>query len=391
MKVLMVSTSFPLSRESTSGIFVKRLVDALSKKVEIQVVVPDGCQQTEPNLDYPIHSFRYAPKAWQTLSHEPGGLPVAIKGRPASILLLPSYLLFFFLAIWRSSRGVDVIHANWSLPGVLAGIVGMLKRIPVVTTLRGDDVTNLDSSWVRKVSLNLLLMSNSRLLTVSASMERELSNIFPKSTAMFLHIPNGVDDSFFSATCLRESAAAPRLVCIGSLIKRKQIETAVEALASVQGHATLTIVGDGPEKQYLSSRVAALGLSDRVNFIGAVPPNQVAEILSRHDALVLCSRSEGRPNVMLEAMASARVVISTALPGVVELIEHNKTGLLFPVGDIKSLTANIEKLVENPSFGVELGRAARERILSGGLTWESSSECYYQVYLSAMNPAGGEH
>src|SRR5690554_2085872 len=384
MKVLVVSTSFPISRESTSGIFVKRLVDALSRKLDVQVVVPDGRQRTEPGADYCVKSFRYAPKVFQTLSHEPGGLPVAIKENPASALMLPSYFLFFFLAIWRYSRGVDLIHANWSLPGVFAGIVGLIKRIPVVTTLRGDDVSNLRSSWVRRSVLSLLLRSNARLITVSPSMAQELSSMFPLSSASFQHIPNGVDENFLSVNSLQEGEIVPRLLCVGSLIKRKRIDTAIEALARVPKRATLTIVGEGPEKKTLVSKVAALGLTERVEFVGEVPPSQIANTLSQHDALILCSCSEGRPNVVLEAMASARVVIATDLPGIVDFIEDSRTGLLFPVGDVETLSANIEKLMKNPCLSAELGNSARTQILNQGLTWETCAARYYQVYEATL-------
>lgn len=388
MKVLVVSTSFPIHKGSTSGVFVKRLVDELSKSVTLHVVVPDGRRQTEIDSGYPVYSFRYAPKSMQTLSHEPGGLPVAMKSSPLRIAFLPFYLLAFCLAIWRKSDGMDVIHANWSLPGLIAGFVGKLKGIPVFTTLRGDDAANLDRSWLKRLILKLLAKWNSKLITVSGAMSRELSRRLGSLGPLLCHIPNGVGDKFLEVSTVPEHTDPLKLLYVGSLIPRKQVDTAIAALSIARGHTTLTIVGDGPERHRLVRKAEELGLVKRVVFLGELPESEIPNILSRHHALLLCSQSEGRPNVVIEAMASGRVVLATALPGVVEILTHDQNGLLFNIGDAQALAEMIKELERDPSLKVRLGGAAKKYILDNRLTWDRCAQSYIELF--ALNNKLGQ-
>lgn len=390
MKILFVSTSYPLYPDGASGIFVKRLVDAIGHRVTVQVAVPDGRKKSEPDASYPIHYFRYAPKQDQVLSHEPGGLPVAMKSSPLYALLFPGYVFLFFFSIFRHSAGFDLIHANWSLPGVLAGLVGKLRRIPVITTLRGNDVANLGSSFIRRVAIKLLLTTSSHVVSVSSEMNRTLLEFFPEYREKFRHIGNGVDESFFHTVQPEAQNCPLRLLCVGSLIERKQVAVAIEALAEAGVNARLTIAGDGPERSKLESLVNQLCQKENVEFLGSVPPEHVAVVLSQHDALILCSRSEGRPNVVIEAMASGKAVVSTRLPGVTELIEHNRNGLLFSVGDIDALAKNIKYLQKYPGKRRELGSAAKEKILRLGLTWDNCADKYCQLYEEALRMARGK-
>lgn len=386
MKVLVVSTSFPIHKGSTSGVFVKRLVDELSKDVNLQVVVPDGRRQTKIDAEYSVYCFRYAPKSMQTLAHEPGGLPVALKSRPMRFVFLPTFLLAFCLAIWRKSLGVDVIYANWSLPGLIAGFVGKLRGIPVFTTLRGDDAANLDGSRLKRLILRMLVGWNSRLITVSGNMNENLSSRFGRFAHLFRHIPNGVDNDFLKVSNIVEHTGSLKLLYIGSLIPRKQVETAIAALGFARGSATLTVVGEGPERQKLAQQAVELGLAERVEFLGEKPEKEIPNIISRHNALVLCSQSEGRPNVVMEAMASGRVVLATRLPGVVEVLTHNQNGLLFDIGDARALAEMIDKLEEDLPLRVRLGSAAKKYILANSLTWDRCAQSYIELFAINKKP-----
>lgn len=380
MRVLVVSTSFPISEGSSSGIFVKRLVDELAKHVSIGVLVPDGSEPSIVDAEYTVHRFRYAPRKFQRLAHEPGGLPVIIKAKPLYCFLMPMFLLAFFFSVWRRSKGVDVIHANWSLAGLICGFVGKIRGIRVYTTLRGDDVSNVESSWLKCRIIRLIFLLNAKVLTVSESMSSELKRLFCDTDQLICHIPNGVNDQFLKVALMGENSTPLKLIYIGSLIPRKEVWVAIEALKQARIGATLTIIGNGPDRHQLERRAEKLGVSEVVHFLGPIPNDQVPDILSIHDALILPSNSEGRPNVIIEAMAAARVVLATKLPGVVEVITHRENGLLFDIGNVAELADLIRELDGCPSSKYQLGMAARQYVLDSGLTWSGSAKKYLENF-----------
>ena len=99
---------------------------------------------------------------------------------------------------------------------------------------------------------------------------------------------------------------------------------------------------------------------------------------------VLASHSEGRPNVILEAMAAALPVVASDIPGVNELVEHGHTGLLFRPGVIEELTQHLLALARDAMLRDRLGRAGRGSILQRQLRWRATAEQYDRLYTTLM-------
>lgn len=108
----------------------------------------------------------------------------------------------------------------------------------------------------------------------------------------------------------------------------------------------LLLVGEGRLRSVLEKQANNLGIRERVRFLGVRA--DVPEILGAVDAFVLSSDWEGNPLCVMEAMAARRVVISTAVGGVPELVEDGNTGLLVPKGDTKALSRAMRHLLERP-------------------------------------------
>jgi len=95
LKILLLSTSFPLTPSSTSGLFVKYLYDALRERCCVQALTPDDNRTDTSALQSGISAFRYAPKKWQKLAHLPGGIPAQLQTNRLAILPVPFFLLSF--------------------------------------------------------------------------------------------------------------------------------------------------------------------------------------------------------------------------------------------------------------------------------------------------------
>jgi glycosyltransferase involved in cell wall biosynthesis len=120
----------------------------------------------------------------------------------------------------------------------------------------------------------------------------------------------------------------------------------------------LVMVGDGPERERLKALCRELGVTDLVVFAGTTA--DVPVYYSLADVFVLPSRSEGSPNVLLEAMASGTAVVATAVGGVPEVVRSGDNGLLVPANDVNALAGGIAELSIDQELRQRLGRSGRD-------------------------------
>ncbi len=119
-------------------------------------------------------------------------------------------------------------------------------------------------------------------------------------------------------------------------------------------------VGDGSLRNELETVVRGLGLSRRIRFLGF--RNDVHEIMNAFDIFVLPSLTEGLPNVILEAMASCKPVVATAVGGIPEAVVDGETGLLIPPGDAAAIVRAIKRLLSHNQAALRMGEAGRKRV-----------------------------
>jgi glycosyltransferase involved in cell wall biosynthesis len=383
MRVLHLTTSFPLYTASVSGVFIERLICNFSSTIRSVVLTPDCRTEFSNNsASYHVVVFCYAPKKWQILAHEPGGLPVALRSSPWHFMLVPPFFLSMLLhTVWQAKKN-DLIHAHWSLNGIIAGLAGIITGKPVVTTLRGEDANRIQSSRVQRFLLRLCLRFSDAVTTVSGSMYKQLHVECPKMAKKIHFIPNGVNDIFFTLSPIKKNPEA-RIVLLGSLIPRKGIDTVLSAAALCKQQAwKMLIVGTGPEHTKLQNLATSEGIQERVCFIGNIAPEAVPSLLSEADIFIQASYSEGRPNTVLEAMAAGVPVIGSNIDGINELIIHKKNGLLFSAGKIEDLAEQMRTLLDCKQMRQELGLAGQKTIQEYKLTWSHCASTYAALYTT---------
>jgi glycosyltransferase involved in cell wall biosynthesis len=388
LHVLMVTTSYPIRGGPPSGPFIQRLAENMPPQVKVTVLTP--CVGVREDYHQPSGSrvtcFRYAPRHWQRLAHVPGGIPVALRSTPLLYLLLPGFLFCLFVACWRAAGEVDIIHANWSVNGVVAGIVARLRGIPLVTTLRGEDVGRAEHSRLFRWLLKQCLKMSSQVITVSTALQEQVVGRFPAWAGKVGVIHNGINRALLDQKIVQGERGVLNVVTVGSLIPRKNVSTLIRALQRLPDlkAVQLVIVGDGPEREELECLTSELGVESSVSFTGPVPPGDVVRYLEAADALVLCSLSEGRPNVVLEAMAAGIVVVATAIQGVTEIIDDGKSGLLFEPDNAAALATQLEKLRKEPDLRLRLAEEARSWIRDQNLFWDSTGDQYQAIYRECV-------
>jgi glycosyltransferase involved in cell wall biosynthesis len=154
------------------------------------------------------------------------------------------------------------------------------------------------------------------------------------------------------------------LTHVGRFAPPKNHALLIEAFAQVRSDAPLylLLVGGGELENAVRDQVAALGLQERVRFLGVRA--DVADILRASDVFVLSSRVEGNPMSVMEAMAAGLPVVSTAVGGVPELVREGVTGLLVPSEDARALAQAMQALVDDPVRRQAMGAAARQHAVA---------------------------
>jgi glycosyltransferase involved in cell wall biosynthesis len=158
-------------------------------------------------------------------------------------------------------------------------------------------------------------------------------------------------------------AEAPLVLFAGRLMPQKGVDVLVAALdllQHVRPQVRTLIAGSGSLQPVLEETAHAFTLDEKVRFLGH--RDDVPRLLAAADLLVLPSRYEGLPNVVLEAMAYRKPVVATAAPGTTEIVVDGATGLLVPLDDANALARAIRTLVDDPALARRLGDAGRARV-----------------------------
>lgn len=388
LRVLALTTSYPLREQSSSGVFVRNLYEHLPAPWRVVVLCPaDTIPARQADSQEPrLVPVRYAPRPWQVLSQQAGGILAGLRAYPLRIVLVPLLLTALTLRAMFDSRRADIVHANWALCGAVAVVACLFTRRRVVTTFRGSDVASAKRSWPMRMLLSMAVLGSRELVCVSEAMSSELRRLYPAHAMKITTCLNGVDESFLSVSRARGEGASATLVSIGSLIPGKGYDVLISALGKLQprGDVQLLIAGDGPERPALEAQVEALGLMEKVRFLGNLPPARIPSFLSEGDVFVFASRSEGRPNVVIEALASGLPVISTRLPGVDGLVHPDENGWLVEIDDADGLAAAIDAALSDPEATRAMGERAREGITAAGMTWAQTGRCYDAVFRRAL-------
>lgn len=181
-------------------------------------------------------------------------------------------------------------------------------------------------------------------------------------------VRHGVDTSRFVATRPVRRANRLRLLSIGRLVEKKGFSVLLTAVARLQTPFSLRIIGDGPESARLQGAIEKLGLTDRVSLCVGLTHAELPDEYAAADMVIVPSIEDrtgdrdGLPNVVLEAMASARPVVATRIGAIPSAVEHQRTGWLVGAGDPIELAEAIRVLGADEELRHQLGRAGRVRV-----------------------------
>jgi glycosyltransferase involved in cell wall biosynthesis len=286
----------------------------------------------------------------------------------------------YFADFFARSR-VDHVHVHFANRAAHTALfLKQISGIPFSVTAHGQDfMKDLGSDDLLRE-----ICAAAEFVAAETDYSRDLlRQRCPDSAAKIHRVYNGIDLERFPAPCDEatrprhgeQPGAAPyhlgRIVSVGRLVAFKGFDDLIEACAELARRPVdfvCDIIGDGPLRETLQAKIEQLDLASRVNLLGSLSQNVVLEKLQAADIFALASTTDAQgatdvfPTVILEAMASARPVVSTRLAGIPELVIHGETGMLTPPGDSTALGEMLGHLLCDPDLRLRLGHAGRARI-----------------------------
>jgi glycosyltransferase involved in cell wall biosynthesis len=185
--------------------------------------------------------------------------------------------------------------------------------------------------------------------------------------------------------CTLQAAHAMKLVVLVSALEpRKRVAEFLDVFATVAAadrQATLVVLGEGKERAAILARVASLGLETRVALLGF--RDDVERWITRAHVCVLASEREGLPRAVVQYVLARRPVVTTALPGIEALVQHQVNGFLVPVDRLDLMASPIRRLLADPALVAAMSEAAAGIDLS---PWSTSSMVtrLEEVYRSVL-------
>nr|WP_245999002.1 glycosyltransferase [Eilatimonas milleporae] len=187
----------------------------------------------------------------------------------------------------------------------------------------------------------------------------------------------------FSPTRRAETRAAlglrgPVLLYVGWLIPRKRLDLVLAATAA-HTQVTTLIVGTGPDAGRLEKQTQALNIADRVYFLGAKKPAELAPLYSAADVLLLPSDREGWANVLLEAMACGTPVVTRDVGAGADLVTSDTAGRIAAAGTADAVADAVGKILRDPP------RREDTRRFAEGFGWEETSAGQWNIFQGLVD------
>src|SRR5215472_11420416 len=274
-----------------------------------------------------------------------------------------------YFAEFFTRSGVDHMHVHFANRAAHTALfLKEISGIPFSVTAHGQDfMKDLGSDELLRE-----ICAAAEFVAAETDYSRDLlRQRCPDSATKIHRVYNGIDLERFPAPTSRNRNRIPRIVSVGRLVSFKGFEDLIEACAELarrQIDFVCDIIGDGPLRETLQTKIQQLDLSSRVNLLGSLSQGAVLEKLHTADVFALASTTDAQgatdvfPTVILEAMASVRPIVSTRLAGIPELVIERETGMLVPPGDSTALTQALEQLLRDPELRLRFGHAGRARI-----------------------------
>ena len=295
----------------------------------------------------------------------------------------------------RNGPGVDVVHANYWLSGLVAHRVKHELELPFVSTFHtlarvkaeGGDP---EPAWRERAEAEIINCADAICVSCTEE-ESQFRRLYGNPQGRIEIVAPGVEHAFFApgdkngARRALDLAAGPLLLFVGRLQPLKGLDVAVRALAELRRpDAVLLVVGGasglegGSEVARIMSLIDQLGVRDQVRFVEPQPHHILSTYYRAADVVVVPSRSESFGLVALEAAACGTPVVASAVGGLLTLVDDGLTGYLVAGRDPSHFAQRIASILNDPALAASMSVRAAER--ARRYTWSFAAARLRRVY-----------
>ncbi|HET6914349.1 MAG TPA: glycosyltransferase family 4 protein [Rhodanobacteraceae bacterium] len=364
MNVLMVSTSYPRDRTDWRGIFMFHMAAALGRQddVRLRLWAPPG--ELPPGV---VSAASDRQSRWLLRLMEAGGISHQLRTHPLQGFRNAATLVRMLRGVFRRETATDLYHINWlqcALPLPMNGK-------PALMTVLGNDLKLLRLPFVLKALRRVMRSRKVAICPNATWMERPLREMLG-DLASIVPVPFGIDPRWYAIT--REISRPHRWLAVTRLTADK-----LGPLFDWSG----PLFGEARELHLFGPMQETVSIPPWVHYHGSATPEQLAnEWFPGASGLVTLSRhAEGRPQVMLEAMAAGLPIIASRMPAHADIVNDGVTGTL--CGSPAEYSAALIAL-EDPGINGRMGNAAREWVLREIGTWDDCAERYVKIYRELL-------
>jgi glycosyltransferase involved in cell wall biosynthesis len=283
----------------------------------------------------------------------------------------------YFWRLWRGLRDVDVAHifsaSYWSflLAPAPAWLFSRMRGGKSLINYRSGEARD----HLQRFRSAAFVLSRVDKIVVPSGY---LVDVFREFGLPAVVVPNLVDLSQFRYR--ERTPLRPHLVCTRGFSTYYSVDIVVRAFAEVKRdypEAQLDLVGGGPLEADVRKLVADLNLTG-VNFTGVASRQEIGNYYEQADIFINASWLDNMPVSVIEAFAAGTPVVTTSPECMSYLVQHERTGLLSPVGDEKALAANVIRLLRDPALAARLAQNAHDE--SRKYTWDAVREQWVNTY-----------
>ncbi|MEO7433124.1 MAG: glycosyltransferase [Dokdonella sp.] len=347
MRILLVSSQFPIAGEPTRGRPIYQTARELATLAEVRVVSPVAMY---PSWAQP-KSYLFKPA------------DAAVTGIDTAYVTYPALpIVSRPFNGWLAARAIapelarfnpDVVLSYWLYPDAYgAMLVARKAGVPLVAGARGSDIRVRDR--ISKALTRRVIRSADQLLVVSEDLGRLAVGEYGADPTRVHAIANGCDamtfhlgDRAVARTNLAIDPSVELIVYAGRLVAEKGLRELVGSMRDLverRPGVELAMIGTGPLHDELAAEVARQ-TSLRVHLPGALPPEGVAQWMTAADVFALPSYSEGYPNVLVEALACGRPIVATTVGGIPEIVDA-ASGILVAPRDVDALAGALAQALD---------------------------------------------
>jgi hypothetical protein len=360
-RVLFVSTSYPRDATDWRGIFMAHISAALARREDVRLAqwAPPG------DVDARVESATTpAEAAWLAMLMQRGGISHWLRSNPASGAAAAWKLTRLLRSAYRRLDDIDIYHVNW----LQCALPLPANARPALITVLGNDMKLLGLPLMRRMLRRVLRGRKVALCPNASWMEAPLRDAFG-DLAEVVPVPFGIDPRWYAIR--RRPVDPPRWLAVTRLTANKlgpMFEWSEPLFRD--GRRELHLFGPMQEQ---------IAVPDWVHYHGSATPDQLATewFPGAHGLVTLSRHAEGRPQVMLEAMASALPIIASRMPAHADIVADGTTGILC---DSESGYAEALDRLEAADVNHDFGEAARAWVTREIGTWDDCATRYATLY-----------